>query len=64
MSMNDIAFTCDGKCRICPYPGANCKEIRIKPEIGEREEDVHRIWMSPEFQSELVKGMLVLKKRD
>ncbi len=23
----EISFQCDGKCRICPYPGANCKSV-------------------------------------
>ena len=57
MSDEKIVFNCDEKCRICPYPGANCKEIKIKPEIKEREVDEHRIWMSPELQSELIKRM-------
>lgn len=30
-----IHFDCEGKCRICPFPGANCAKANIKNE-GEK----------------------------
>ena len=30
--LEDIRFACDGKCRICPFPGANCAKEIIKSE--------------------------------
>ncbi len=51
--MTGIEFLCDGKCRLCPYPGANCKKITVKPEIPVRELDKEPNWMNVEFQEEL-----------
>lgn len=31
----EINFVCEGKCRICPFPGANCTEQLIQDK-GER----------------------------
>lgn len=31
------SFSCNGKCRICPYPGAKCKTISVFPTPAERE---------------------------
>lgn len=50
-----MEFLCGGKCRICPYPGAQCKHITVKPDIPEREVDEKPNWMDPEFQDELRK---------
>lgn len=50
-----MEFSCGGKCRICPYPGANCKHITVKPDIPEREVDENPNWMDPEFQDQLRK---------
>ena len=50
-----ITFACEGKCRICPYPGANCKTISLNPDLPEREADPHRIWMDPGLQDQLMK---------
>lgn len=51
----EISFSCEGKCRICPYPGANCKTITLTPNIPERETDPHRVWMDPALQEKLMK---------
>lgn len=51
----DIEFACDGKCRICPYPGAHCKTITVLPALPVREEDRHRTWMDPELQAQIRK---------
>jgi hypothetical protein len=53
----EIIFPCDEKCRICPYPGANCKTIRLVPVLPERETDMKRVWMDPELQDELIKKL-------
>ncbi len=34
---SEISFACNGKCRICPYPGANCKTISLFSVQMERE---------------------------
>lgn len=56
--MESIEFSCGGKCRICPFPGANCKEIRIKPDLPEREVDENRVCMSPDIEEALMKKCL------
>ena len=28
----DIAFDCEGKCRICPFPGFNCARHQMQSE--------------------------------
>ena len=28
----DIAFNCEGKCRICPFPGFNCAQHQMQSE--------------------------------
>lgn len=30
--MADIAFDCEGKCRICPFPGFNCARHQMQSE--------------------------------
>lgn len=62
MDLERIVFSCDEKCRICPYPGANCKKVFAEAKTAEREEDEHRIWMSPELQEELIQRMHTLHK--
>lgn len=52
---SEIEFSCEGKCRICPYPGANCKTITLKPVLPERVSDPHRVWMDPQLQKDLKK---------
>lgn len=52
----DISFRCKGKCRICPYPGANCRESDILSQrCPVRECDEDRIWMDSEFMAALRK---------
>lgn len=62
MDLERIVFSCDEKCRICPYPGANCKKASAGTQAAEREEDAHRIWMSRELQEELIRQMHTLHK--
>ena len=59
MESSTNEFSCGGKCRICPYPGANCKTITLKPKIPERDEPVHAVWMSQELQDEFLRKMHV-----
>ena len=53
----DIRFFCEGKCRICPYPGASCRESAIDSKRHRtREYDEDRVWMDPEFMEALKKA--------
>ena len=52
-------FSCEGKCRICPYPGTNCKTVILKPNIPEREKPIHTVWVSQELQDEFLRKMHV-----
>lgn len=52
---SDIVFACEGKCRICPYPGANCKTITLHPPLPQRETDPHRVWVAPAIEEEMKK---------
>ena len=55
----EAAFVCEGKCRICPFPGANCMHKEFTHPQGAPESDIHRIWMSPDIQDELMKKLHV-----
>lgn len=52
---SEIVFACEGKCRICPYPGANCKTITLHPTSAQWETDPHRVWLNPMIEEEIKK---------
>ena len=52
-----FGFACDGKCRICPYPGANCKTLTAAPAHPERETHCNQTWMDPETQDAIMKKL-------
>lgn len=55
---NPPAFKCDGKCRICPYPGALCKDyIRTKSESTEHEQVKHGSYMKKDLQKKILKSL-------
>lgn len=54
-----IEFSCGGKCRICPYPGANCKTIVLRPHIPDRTEKRPEITISQELRDEFLRKMHV-----
>ena len=51
--INSITFPCDGKCRICPYPGANCLTSAAKQTVPRRAEASQDAWMDPEVLAEI-----------
>ena len=38
----DIAFNCEGKCRICPFPGFNCAQHQMQSEKNDQAEEDQR----------------------
>lgn len=56
-SAND--FSCEGKCRLCPYPGANCKTIVRRPGVPDRSSEKPEIAVDSELQDQFLRKMHV-----
>ena len=56
---SEISFACNGKCRICPYPGANCKTISLFPVQTEREIVTDEIRIDPEVEDRWLKELSI-----
>ena len=50
---DNIQFRCEGKCRICPYPGANCKTFGA--DAPGREEDPDHLYMNEELKKSIMR---------
>lgn len=60
MINSEIEFACEQKCRICPYPGANCKSKPMNTSFFDTAESGKlQRWMDPEIQDKAAKQMRV-----